>query len=297
MIPNGPTPDSFTEGFFQAAAAQKPKPQTVALAAADAEFSLAACDGARTNVKKYGFKIVHDRKYPPSTTDFAPIVRAAQATNPDLFVVCSYPLDSVGMVQAVNEVGFKPKMFGGAMVGLQATVFKGRLKDKLNGIVNYETWVPTKSMMYAGTEEFFKKYQDRAKAAGVDPLGYYLGGWGHAYIDVLGQAITGSKSVDDNKIADYIRKRRSRPSWATSSSARTASGRRGACCRSSIMASSLMLVSIPGAACRTRPWSRPTSSRLANLSTRMRRRSRLAYERPDLSSLSWRGLSRPSTFQ
>ena len=36
----GPTPrQSFTEGFFQVAAAQNPKPQTVALAAEDAEFS------------------------------------------------------------------------------------------------------------------------------------------------------------------------------------------------------------------------------------------------------------------
>jgi branched-chain amino acid transport system substrate-binding protein len=206
MIPNGPTPDSFTEGFFQIAAAQKPKPQTVALAAADAEFSLAACDGARANVKKYGFKIVYDRKYPPSTTDFAPIVRAVQATNPDLFVVCSYPLDSVGMVQAVSEIGFKPKMFGGAMVGLQATVFKNRLKDKLNGVVNYETWVPTKSMMFGGTEDFFKKYQARAKEAGVDPLGYYLGGWGYAYIQLLGQAVEGAKSLKDDDIAAFIKK-------------------------------------------------------------------------------------------
>jgi branched-chain amino acid transport system substrate-binding protein len=206
MIPAGPTPDSFTEGFFQVAAAQKPKPQTVALAAADAEFSLAACDGARANAKKYGFKVVYDKTYPPPTTDFAPIVRAVQATSPDLFVVCSYPLDSVGMVSAVTELNYKPKMFGGAMVGLQATVFKNRLKDKLNGVVNYETWVPTKAMMYGGTEDFFKEYQARAKAAGVDPLGYYLGGWGHAYIDVLGQAVTAAKSLDDKKIAEVLRK-------------------------------------------------------------------------------------------
>ena len=37
------------------------------------------------------------------------------------------------MVKAVNEVGFKPKMIGGAMVGLQATVFKNQLGPLLNG--------------------------------------------------------------------------------------------------------------------------------------------------------------------
>ena len=44
-------------------------------------------------------KIVYDKTYPPSTTDFTPIVRALQAANADLVIICSYPLSSVGMVQ------------------------------------------------------------------------------------------------------------------------------------------------------------------------------------------------------
>ena len=107
---------------------QNPKPTTVALALADAEFSHNACEGARENAKKYGFKIVYDKSYPPppKTTDFTPIVRALQAANADIVVVCSYPLDSVGIVQAANEIDFKPKMFGGAMVGLQAHGVQGQ---------------------------------------------------------------------------------------------------------------------------------------------------------------------------
>jgi branched-chain amino acid transport system substrate-binding protein len=206
MIPTGPTPKpAFTEGFFEIAAAQNPKPQTVALAAADSEFALNSCEGARDNARKHGFKIVYDRTYPPATTEFAPIVRAAQAANPDLFVVCSYPLDSVGIVKAVNEIGFKPKMFGGSMVGLQAFAIKNQLRDQLNGIVNSETWVPSADLIFDGTEAFFKAYQARAAAEGVDPLGYFLGGWGHAYIQVLGEAVSGSSSLADNKIAEFIR--------------------------------------------------------------------------------------------
>jgi branched-chain amino acid transport system substrate-binding protein len=207
MIPTGPnTKPSFTEGFFQVAAAQNPKAQTVALVAADQEFSRNACDGARDNAKKANLKVVYDKTYPPSTTDFAPIVRAIQASNPDVVAVCSYPLDSVGMVKAVNEVGFKPKMIGGAMVGLQATVFKRQLGPLLNGWTNYETWVPDKKMMFDGTEDFLKKYQARAGAEGVDPLGYYLGTWGFAYIQILGEAVAATKSLDDNKLANYIGK-------------------------------------------------------------------------------------------
>ena len=82
MLPTGPKPKtSFTEGFFETAMAQNPKPTTVAIVAADAEFSKNACDGARENAKKFGLKIVYDKSYPPTTTDFSPIVRAIQATN------------------------------------------------------------------------------------------------------------------------------------------------------------------------------------------------------------------------
>jgi branched-chain amino acid transport system substrate-binding protein len=205
MLPTGPKPrEAFTEGFFQVAAAQNPKPQTLALTSEDAEFSRNACEGARENAKTYGVKIIYDKTFPPGTTDFSPIVRALQAANADLVIVCSYPLSSVGIVLSANELGLNPKMLGGAMVGLQATVFKDKLKSKLNGIVNYETWVPSPKLM-APAADFFKTYQERAKGAGVDPLGYYLGGWGYAYFQLVGEAIEGAKTTDDDKLADYLR--------------------------------------------------------------------------------------------
>src|SRR5947209_11172738 len=93
VLPTGPdTKASFTEGFFEAALKQNPKPTTVALAAEDAEFSRNACEGARENIKKTGLKIVYDRSYPPSTTDYTPIVRALQNANADIVIICSYPL-------------------------------------------------------------------------------------------------------------------------------------------------------------------------------------------------------------
>jgi branched-chain amino acid transport system substrate-binding protein len=206
MIPSGPDPkQSFTKDFFDLAVTQTPKPQTVAIVAADQEFSRNASDGARDNAKAIGLKIVYDKTYPPSTTDFAPIVRAIAATNPDVVVICSYPPDSVGMVKAVNEIGFKPKMIGGAMVGLQATVFKTQLGPLLNGFVNYDFWLPVKSMEFTGVLDMMKKYQARAAGEGVDPLGYYMAPWGYAYLQVLAQAVEATKTLDDDKLADYVR--------------------------------------------------------------------------------------------
>lgn len=207
MIPSGGANAkvTFTKGFFDIAAAQNPKPQTVAIVAADQEFSRNAADGARENAKAAGFKIVYDKTYPPAQTDFTPIVRSIQATNPDLVVICSYPPDSVGMVRATNEIGFKPKMIGGAMVGLQSTAIKTQLGPLLNGWINYDYWLPFPKLTNPGVENLLKQYQARAQAEGVDPLGYYMAPWAYSQLQVLQQAVEATKSLDDKKIADYIR--------------------------------------------------------------------------------------------
>src|SRR5579863_5143907 len=92
MLPTGPEPKkSFAYGFFEMAAAQKPRPKTVAIVAADAEFAQNAADGARESVKEIGgFETVSDTRYPPTTTDFAPIMHAVAALNPDIIYVAAY---------------------------------------------------------------------------------------------------------------------------------------------------------------------------------------------------------------
>src|SRR5262249_16461588 len=48
-------------------------------------------------------------------------------------------------------------------------------------------------------------YQARAGAEGVDPLAYYMAPWGYAQLQVLAQAVEGTKSLDDAKLGDYVR--------------------------------------------------------------------------------------------
>ena len=67
LQPNGPQAKyELSKGFFDIAAALNPKPQTVAMVGADAEYPKPALDGARENAKKAGIKIVYDRTYPPA---------------------------------------------------------------------------------------------------------------------------------------------------------------------------------------------------------------------------------------
>ena len=206
IMPAGPEPaKEFSRAFFELAAAQNPKLRTVALVGADAEYPHSALAGARENVKQAGLEVVYDRTYPPATTDYTPIVRAIKATNPDVVFVASYPPDSVGMVLAAHEVGLQPKLFGGGMVGLQFATFQTKLGPRLNGLVNYDYWVPEPTLNFPGINEFLKKYQAQAEKQGVDPLGHYLPPWAYAMMQVLGQAIEGAKSTEQKAVGEYIR--------------------------------------------------------------------------------------------
>jgi branched-chain amino acid transport system substrate-binding protein len=206
MLPTGPQPKrSFADGLFELAKAEKPQPQTVSLIAADAEFAQNAIEGARESAKAYGFKIVYDQSYPPSTTDFGSVMRAVQAANADIVYVASYPPDTVGIVSAAHEIALNPKIFGGALIGLLSTPIKMKLGPLASGIVYSESFPNAPTYRFTGTDEVMAKYHQRAAAAGADPLGYAYVPLTYAAGQVLADAVTATKSLDQGKLADYIR--------------------------------------------------------------------------------------------
>jgi branched-chain amino acid transport system substrate-binding protein len=205
MVPVGPDGvNAFSKGFFTVAAAQNPKPQTVAILAADAEFAKAAADGAREELKKHGLKIVYDQTYPPNTTDFAPVIRAVQATNPDIFYIGAYPPDSVGIVRAANEIGLNPKMMGGAMIGMLITPIKVQLGPITNGLVIGESFAPSPKLQFPGLDDVLKRYQAKAPELKTDPLGYAFVPFGYAAGQVIAQAVTETKGLDHDKLTTYL---------------------------------------------------------------------------------------------
>ncbi len=207
MLPTGPEPQkAFAYGFFQLAAAQNPRPKTVAIVAADAEFAQNAADGARQSIKEMGgFDTVLDLKYPPTTTDYTPVMRQVQALNPDIVFVAAYPPDTVGIIRAANEVGLAPKMFGGAFIGLLVTPIKVQLGPLMNGIVNNEVFLPAKSLVFPGTNEVLAKYQEAAKSQGIDPMGWAFAPIAYAAGQTLAQAVEATKGTDQVAIAAWLR--------------------------------------------------------------------------------------------
>jgi branched-chain amino acid transport system substrate-binding protein len=193
---------SWSDGFFEAG--KRAGAKTVAILAADNDFAQSLANGARELAKKANLKTVYDQNYPPSTTDFSSLIRGVRAAKPEIVFVMSYPNDSVAIVRAVNEIGVgsQVQLFGGAMVGLQFTPIMSSLGSLLNGITNYNSYVP--GMKYPGIEDFLQRYSKRAAEAKVDPLGFYLPPFNYAIGQILEQAVNATKTLDQKKLAAWL---------------------------------------------------------------------------------------------
>src|SRR6476659_6185912 len=193
--PWGPA-DSWAASFLDIA--QKAGGKSMALLTADQECAQNLALTARDVAKQRNIPIVFDQSYPPNTVEFSSIIRALNAAKPDIVYIASYPPDSAGILRAVNElgVGDHVKLFCGGMVGLQFGAVMENLGSLLNGVVNYNSWLPEPSMYYEGTKAFFETYTKRAVEAKVDPLGYYLAPFGYASGQLVEQAIMAVGSLD-----------------------------------------------------------------------------------------------------
>jgi branched-chain amino acid transport system substrate-binding protein len=202
--PWGPA-DSWAASFLDLG--QKAGGKNMALLAADQEFAQNLAVTARDVAKRLNLPVLFDQSYPPNTVEFSSILRSLKATKPDIVYVASYPPDSAGILRAVNEIGIgdSVKIFGGGMVGLQFGAVMENLGSLLNGVVNYNSWLPEQSMYFDGTKAFFDAYTKKAVEAKVDPLGYYLAPFGYASGQLIEQAVKATGSLDQKGVAKYLR--------------------------------------------------------------------------------------------
>jgi branched-chain amino acid transport system substrate-binding protein len=201
--PWGPA-DAWASAFLDIG--EKAGGKSVALLTADQEFAQNLATTARDVANKRSMPIVFDQAYPPNTVEFSSILRSLKAAKPDIVYVASYPPDSAGILRAVNEIGIgdNVKLFGGGMVGLQFGPVMQNLGSLLNGVVNFNTWLPEPSMYFEGTKAFFDTYTKRAIEAKVDPLGFYLAPFGYASGQLIEAAVKSAGSLDQKAIAKYL---------------------------------------------------------------------------------------------
>jgi branched-chain amino acid transport system substrate-binding protein len=159
------------------------------------EYGIEISNISKTAFPAAGFDIVYNKSYPLGTQDYAPVIKAAKAINPDAFIAWSYPPDTFGLTEQAKIEDFNVRVYFNG-IGCAFPGYYGKFGAAGENILGWGG-VPDN----ADTRAFYKLHKE---VTGVDadfngsPL-YY------ANNQLLTQAIEGVGSMDREAIAAHIK--------------------------------------------------------------------------------------------
>jgi len=195
-------PKPLFELFKTLPADQKPK--TLAVVTAQNPFTLVArdgyegTDGVLNLAKEQGIEVVFNEEYDQRATDVAGLIQQAKARNPDVFVALSLPNDAALIAKTVDQLDFTPDFY--CSCGSQVTTLPNwkDLGEAGNGVMSTTTAWPTEDNPQI--KELFEALKARF---GYQELPAY-GAGGLAILQVMQQAVEGAKTLDQQKLRDYL---------------------------------------------------------------------------------------------
>ena len=125
--------DGIVETFSKMNKDGKINKKVAMIAVAD-QFGIELSTATREGLKKAGFDIVYDKSYPFGTQDMQPVLKDAQAANPDVLLAFSYPPDTFAITDTAKVLAFNPKvLFVG--VGTAFPGYKGKFQANAEGVM------------------------------------------------------------------------------------------------------------------------------------------------------------------
>ncbi|OGO11879.1 MAG: hypothetical protein A2Y93_16825 [Chloroflexi bacterium RBG_13_68_17] len=144
-----------------------------------------------------GIDIVGIQSVPPDITDVSPVIRAAQASEADVFCCFAYPNQIMPAVGTSIELGFNPKAWIGGP-GVNFGFFHTGFGPMAEGVMGFTSGSPRQSEALRAL--FDKLYTGKPEDV-QDP-------WGHplywAGLEVWKQAIERAGTLDQTAIRDII---------------------------------------------------------------------------------------------
>jgi branched-chain amino acid transport system substrate-binding protein len=133
--------DQYSSNIIRMAAESKPRAQRIALIHENALFPKAGIDAAEAQAKAAGLEVVYKEAYPTGTKDFAPMLAAVKARNPDALVVAGYTGDMIVMARQTSEQQVNVKLLG-FLLGPTLPGFVKSLGALAENVLEPVQWAP-----------------------------------------------------------------------------------------------------------------------------------------------------------
>ncbi len=159
------------------------------------EYGIEVSNISKTLFPAAGFEIVYNKSYPLGTQDYAPIIKAVKATNPDAFVAWSYPPDTFGLTEQAKIEDFGVKAYYNG-IGVAFPGFAAKFGSSAENVLGFGGTPDNEQ-----TRAFYKLHKE---VTGVD-ADYNASTIYYAQGQVLTQAFEGVGSMDREAITHHLK--------------------------------------------------------------------------------------------
>jgi branched-chain amino acid transport system substrate-binding protein len=192
--------DLFSAWVKRLPDAQRPK--TVAYPSIVDPFAQPVVNGIRTKLEALGIQTVYNKAYPGTTTDFDTIAAQIKASGADAVVSGATFEDGVGLIRSMIKLGYNPKFMFQTTAPTEGSEFANAIgATNTNGIMTAISYAPAaKGKRFPQNHEFLVAYEKGHK--GQLPAEDAADAFASA--QVLQAAVNGTKSFDQDKMADWL---------------------------------------------------------------------------------------------
>jgi branched-chain amino acid transport system substrate-binding protein len=174
------------------------RPKTAAYPSQDDPFALPVIKSMQEQLEALGVGTVYSEVYPADTTNFQSVASTLASKKPDLVAQGAVFEDGVGMVRALKQLGFSPKM----LFQTSAPSNSSQYSDAV-GLAGTEGVFYTVSWNEKATTplnaEFVAAYRKAYAAAPAEDAADAF-----AAAQVLQAAVTAAGAIDQDKIRDWL---------------------------------------------------------------------------------------------
>lgn len=191
----------YLVGILELGQTMKPRPKTVAVLAANDQFSIEVADGIRDYAKSNGYNEVFYSEYPPDTKDVATLLTQVKGKSPDIILGSGHLQDSLLIMRAAKDQNVQSKIIGFS-VGPSTPDFITSLGGDANGVMGGAQW--TAALTY--TDPVFGSAQryTRLFQAKYGHLPDYHNAESSAACETFQYALAKAGGLDPQKVRDAL---------------------------------------------------------------------------------------------
>jgi branched-chain amino acid transport system substrate-binding protein len=199
-----PPADDYFASTIDMLGKTTPKPQTVALVAANDSFDVSVAKGTRKLLQKAGLKTVVDQQYSENSSNFSSILSLIKSAHPDAILWSGHEAEALNFIRQMKSLNVSPKDFYSFTVGVPTSDFRKALGKDAEYAFGMTAWLPTpalKDEWFGDAEQFAKAYKAK--------FGYapdYHAASAVADVETYAKAIPAAGSLDPKKVRDAIAK-------------------------------------------------------------------------------------------